>query len=326
MALALLDAGYFAGMLAVVWWAFGWRILAVGLLVFATNFPSRFGWTGGSFLRWDWLFFLVASVCCLRKGRSLLGGLALGYATLLRVFPGFALLGPLLALALAARAHGPMSEATRPYRRLVAGVLLAAAALVPVSLWTAGGLAEGLRVYAGFLHNSVKHVETPLANYMGLRTVLAYRPSEVARHLRDDRFFAPWKRWSESRREAARQMRPVHVALGLGILILLALAVRRAEPWMTLSLGSTLIAVGPELTCYYYSFILAVALLHARQDAVGPLLLGVTAVSQAMALPPIHGWLIWPDEVYTFISAVTVGAFALTLWWFARGAPEPARA
>jgi hypothetical protein len=321
--LALLDEAYFAGMLAVVGWAFGWRVLAVGLLVFATNFPSRFGWTGGAFLRWDWLFFLVASVCCLRKGRSLLGGLALGYATLLRVFPGVALLGPLLAFALAARAHGLMSEATRPYRRFALGVLLAGAALVPASLWSAGGLAEGTRVYAAFLDNSVKHVQTPLANYMGLRTVVAYRPSEVARHLRDDRLFAPWKRWSESRREAFRHALPVYVAVALGYVILLGLAVRRGAPWMSLSLGSTLIAVGPELTCYYYSFILAVALLHARRDAVGPLLLGVTALSQAMALPPIHGWLIWPDELYTFVSAATLAAFAVILWWFARGGPEP---
>jgi hypothetical protein len=52
--LALLDGAYFAGMLALVWWAFGWRVLVAGLLVFATNFPSRFGWTGGAFLRWDW--------------------------------------------------------------------------------------------------------------------------------------------------------------------------------------------------------------------------------------------------------------------------------
>jgi hypothetical protein len=322
--LALLDEAYFAGMLAVVWWAFGWRVLAVGLLVFATNFPSRFGWTGGAFLRWDWLFFLVASVCCLRKGRNLLGGLALGYSTLLRVFPGVALLGPLLAFGFAARAHGLVSEATRPYRRFALGVLLAGAVLVPASLWTAGGLAEGTRVYAAFLNNSIKHVQTPLANYMGLRTVLAYRPSEVARRLRDERFFAPWKRWSESRREALRQARPVYIAVVLGFLILLALAVRHVEPWMSLSLGSMLIAVGPELTCYYYSFILVVALLHARRDAVGPLLLGVTALSQAVALPPILGWLIWPDELYTFVSAVTLAAFAVILWWFGAGLREPA--
>ena len=320
--LALLDEAYFAGMLAVVWWAFGWRVLTVGLLVFSTNYPSRFGWTGGAFLRWDWLFFLVAAVCCLRKGRSLLGGLALGYATLLRVFPSLALLGALLAFGYAARTHGVLGAATRPYRRLGVGVLLAGVVLVPASLWSAGGLEPGIRVWAAFLDNSVKHVQTPLANYMGLRTVLVYRPSDVARRLRDEGFSAPWKRWSESRRAASRQMFPLYVAAAVGYLLLLARAVRRVEPWTSLSLGCTLIAVGPELTCYYYSFILAVALLHARHDAVGPLLLGVTALSQAAALPPIHGWLIWPDELYTFASAVTLAAFAWILWWFARSRPE----
>jgi hypothetical protein len=200
-------------------------------------------------------------------------------------------------------------------------MLLAGAVLVPISLWSAGGPSAGLRVYQAFLDNSVKHVQTPVANYMGLRTLLAYRPSEVARRLRDDRFFAPWKRWSESRREALRQAWPVYVAMVLGFLFLLTTAVRHVEPWMSLSLGATLIAVGPELTCYYYSFILAVALLHARRDAVGPLLLGVTALSQALALPPIFGWLIWPDELYTFISAITLAAFGVILWWFARARP-----
>jgi len=57
---------------------------------------------------------------------------------------------------------------------------------------------------------------------------------------------------------------------------------------MSLALGSTLIAVGPGLTCYYCFLILAVTLLHARRDAVGPLLLGVTALSQAVTLPPIQ--------------------------------------
>jgi hypothetical protein len=86
-ALAMLDPLYLMGTIAVIWWAFGWRVLSVALLVFATNFPSRFYWTGGSYLRWDWLFYLTAGVCCLRKDRPMLGGAALAYSTLLRVFP-----------------------------------------------------------------------------------------------------------------------------------------------------------------------------------------------------------------------------------------------
>jgi hypothetical protein len=88
-ALAMLDLAYLAATLAVIGWAFGWRVLAVALLVFATNFPSRFYWTGGSFLRWDWLFYLVAGIACLRRERFALGGAALAYAAALRIFPVF---------------------------------------------------------------------------------------------------------------------------------------------------------------------------------------------------------------------------------------------
>src|SRR5262249_8227508 len=85
--LSLLDPLYLLGALALIHWGFGWRVLAVALLVFATNFPSRFYWTGGSFLRWDWLFYLVAAIVCLKRQRPALAGACLGYAALLRVFP-----------------------------------------------------------------------------------------------------------------------------------------------------------------------------------------------------------------------------------------------
>ena len=70
-------------------WAFGWRTTCVALAVFATNFPSRFYWTGGAFLRWDWLFYFVGGVCLVKKERNVLGGFFLGYSTLLRIFPVF---------------------------------------------------------------------------------------------------------------------------------------------------------------------------------------------------------------------------------------------
>ena len=63
------------------WWAFGWRTTCVALAVFATNFPSRFYWTGGAFLRWDWLFYFVGGVCLVKKERPMLGGFFLGYST-----------------------------------------------------------------------------------------------------------------------------------------------------------------------------------------------------------------------------------------------------
>ncbi|HEX4404008.1 MAG TPA: hypothetical protein VH560_04220, partial [Polyangia bacterium] len=57
--LILIDPLFILGLCAMTWWAFGWRVLCVALAVFATDFPCRFYWTGGAFLRWDWLFYFV---------------------------------------------------------------------------------------------------------------------------------------------------------------------------------------------------------------------------------------------------------------------------
>ena len=77
----------------------GARVAAVAILLWATNYPARFYWNGGAFLRMDWLFFLVAGISCLKKNRPGLGGFALGLATLLRIFPGAVLLAVLMISA-----------------------------------------------------------------------------------------------------------------------------------------------------------------------------------------------------------------------------------
>ncbi|HEX2658864.1 MAG TPA: discoidin domain-containing protein, partial [Polyangia bacterium] len=45
-AITLIDPLFIFGLAAMIWWAFGWQTLCVALAVFATNFPSRFYWTG----------------------------------------------------------------------------------------------------------------------------------------------------------------------------------------------------------------------------------------------------------------------------------------
>ena len=73
--LTRIDPLFIIGMALMIWWAFGWRVLCVALAVFATNFPSRFYWTGGAYLRWDWLFHMTAGVCLIKKGKPVFGGI-----------------------------------------------------------------------------------------------------------------------------------------------------------------------------------------------------------------------------------------------------------
>lgn len=93
----LLDPIYIFLTMLMIWWAFGARGFALAGIVLGCNFPNRYYWTGGAFLRHDWLFYLVASVCLLKKDKPFLGGLSFSYTVLLRLFPGLAAIGPALA-------------------------------------------------------------------------------------------------------------------------------------------------------------------------------------------------------------------------------------
>jgi hypothetical protein len=97
-AVDLVDPLYLTLMAAMIWWAFGPRVFAVAMLMLGGNWASRFFfWTGGSLLRHDWLFYTVAVVCLLRRGKPFMAGAALAYASLLRLFPGLLVVGPVLA-------------------------------------------------------------------------------------------------------------------------------------------------------------------------------------------------------------------------------------
>ncbi|HEY0708624.1 MAG TPA: discoidin domain-containing protein [Polyangia bacterium] len=314
--LAMFDMVYLFGTYALIWWAFGWRALCVALLVFATNFPSRFYWTGGAFLRWDWLFYLVASVCCLRKNRPMLGGAALAYSTLLRVFPLFIFIGPFLGIVQYFLKHRRLEPR---YLRFFVGAALATAFLVPVSLAVSGGV----HGYRRFVENTMKHKETPLTNYMGLRTVVAYRPLEAGRFLKDDKLTDPWVKWKTARVDAWKEARPVYVALVLAFIFILGLATRHVEPWVAAALGITLIPIGVELTCYYYAFIIGVAVLWTEREEVGRWLLFLTGYTQFAAWAPLMGMPTWLDEQYTYMSFATIAVFAAVVLVFRRPtAPE----
>jgi hypothetical protein len=327
--LLLLDPAFALGMMAMIWWAFGWRTLCVALLVFGTNFPSRFYWTGGAYLRWDWLFYMVGGVCLIKKERPLLGGFFLSYATLLRIFPGFLLIGPLMVLV---QEYWRTRKLDRRYLAVFAGAALAVAVLVPLSLVTSGGI-DG---YRRFIQNSEKHQATPLTNYMGLRTVVAYKPSEAGHILKNDKAEDAWGVWKQAKIRTFHERFVWYLVLALGFLALLWFAVRGTEPWLAAALSATTIAIGPsELTCYYYSFLVAVALVYYKRVEAGAILAAVTAATSFIDWAPTR-WLpnsmpwsnlkmpTWLDEQYMWMSVVTLIGFGWILYRF--GFPPPAEA
>ena len=359
-ALTLIDPFFIFGIAGMIWWAFGWRTLCVALAVFATNFPSRFYWTGGAYLRWDWLFHMTAGVCFAKKGKPVVGGFLMMYSGLLRVFPVFLFVGPTFVVLqqLLDQTKGRqwwqrlpprqlpamIRKVDRLHLRLLLGGMLAVATLVPLSIPISGGAGA----YKAFLKNSEKHTSTPLTNYMGWRTVMSFKDTEATYLLRTDRLEDPWKDWKDARLRTFHQREWLYWAGVLAFFALLWAAVRGFEAWESAALSAILIAVIPELTCYYYSFLIVPALLWSKRQEVGLALLAITAGTGFADMAPTqylpsngpfwsrlnHLMPTWLAEQYTLMSAITLIGIVYVLYEYGfvwrhelapvAGAPAPA--
>ena len=315
--LDLLDPLYLLGTVLLVWWAFGPRAFGIAALILGTNFPNRYLWTGGSFLRHDWLFFLVASVCLLKKDRPFLAGGAIAYSTLLRLFPGFVVLGPVLAAVEYFRVNRRLAP---DFKRFVAGGAAATALLLTLSFAFVGGVDSWVR----FAQNTSKHANTPLLNHMGLRSVLGYRPSTIAARVRQDGALDAWARWKELRLQGWNQLKPLFAVLMVGALALLYFALRdsKAEQWMAASLAVGLIPFGVELTNYYYCFLMAFAVTHVKRRETGLLLSALCLVTLFIEFAPLPGMSKGLDEQYVAMSVATLIAVVGTWWTFTNWGQE----
>ena len=325
--LNLLDPLYLALTLVMVWWAFGPRAFAVAALTLGTNFSNRYYWTGGAFLRHDWVFYLVASICLLKKDRPFLGGAAFAYATLLRLFPGLAALGPVIAAVEYYRTHHTLD---RRFVRWVAGGAVGTALLVGASFVAFGGVTTWER----FAQNTVKHSNTPLTNHMGLRTLLSWRPNTIGQRMQDNTQIDAWAKWKATRLEKWHQALPVFWALmGLAVwLVWLAVKASGPDPSFALALGIGFIVFGAELTNYYYCFLMGIAVLHAQRREVGIILGALAMLTLFINWGPLQWMSHWLDEQYVAMSLASifavVGIWLLFTKWGQEAAflPDPAPA
>src|SRR5207253_2225042 len=110
--------------------------------------------------------------------------------------------------------------------------------------------------------------------------------------------------------------RPFFALACLLMTMLLYAAIRgsSASLWMSASMGAGLIAVGAELTNYYYVFFVALAALHAVKREVGMWLTGLVATSIFIMLTPIAGMSGWQDEQSMIMSVASLIAIG-GIWW-----------
>jgi hypothetical protein len=317
--LACFDLVLFAGVFRAIYWAFGWRVFAVAAIYFGTQLPAEFLWTGGAFLRQDWLFFLVLSACLLRKRHYVLAGGAFAYSTLLRVFPGVFLAG----FAVVIGAHLWKHRRLAPHHgRLLLGGIAGTAILVSISVAVTGPGA-----YVDFYKHIQVHKHTPLTNNMGLETVLSQSYDGRMALLTDPKAMDPCLRWEEHRRARLCAFRPLQAVMVLALGVLFIAVVRRVKLlWVAQALGLPLVIAVVELTCYYYSMFLLAALLSRHRRGVEQWILCVAGASQLLAMNRFLA--AWYDDHYT-AQSVLYCVFATSLlaaFWRRAKVPRDARA
>jgi len=301
--LASFDIVFLAGMFAALYWAYGWRVFSVAMIFWGCQLPAEYFWTGGAFMRQDWLFFLVLSSCLLRKRYYAWGGAAFAYSTLLRVFPGLLLAG----MVVVAGAYFWKHKRLAPHHlRVAAGGLAATVLFVGVS----AGIA-GWRSYPEFYHHIQVHNHTPLTNNMGLATVLAQSYSGRMEFVRNEKHVDAFDDWKQMRAERLHAFRPLHVVLLLALALLFVKVVSRVKSlWIAQALSLAVFVSLIEVTCYYYSIFILAAVLSRHRRGIEQWVLCVAGVSQLLAVNRYVSY--FYDDRYTY-QALLFCVFAVTL-------------
>ena len=189
-----LDPLLILAMWATVWWAFGWRVVSVAVIWWGTNYAAPYNFIGGAFLRQDWLFLAIAGICLVKRGWPAIGGFALAWSTLLRIFPGFILLG--LFLKIAADSWRTRRLAVTPaHLRFAGGAILALIVWIPPTLTLGGGETDRLSPWKGFVQNTRKLASSQMTNSVGLPVAIAFSPANRIERVRQYWLDSPWDVW-----------------------------------------------------------------------------------------------------------------------------------
>jgi hypothetical protein len=308
--LALVDVALLLAVFVLIGRTFGLESVALAAGYFGVNTLAPFGWTGGAFLRYDWLFWLMAGLSALRGARPGLAGFALGTATLLRVFPVCAIAGvalKVLAEVVAARGFHPF----RQRWRFFVGTVGAAIFLVAGSSLAVGRAG----IWGEFAQNSAKHLAGEATNSMGLRVFLSHEHDARLEVMRDPLLPDPHERWAAHRSALERDMRPAQWMAVAAFVLLLTLAVKAAPEWVAAVLGLGLMPVALTLSSYYYSALIAYAALWPVSPAA---VLALTALGWFTNLVP--GLWASRDDQYAWLSfALVVFTTGVTVAFAWRG-------
>jgi hypothetical protein len=247
-ALALIDVLFLIVLWGIVFIVFSPAQLAMAAVFWGTNGLGTFEWTGGAFMRHDWLLAAVAAVAALRTGRWRTAGALVAYATSLRVFPALIAVGVLIATA-----YRPQWFEVR--RRFFPALAATAVLLVAVSSYSCG-----ISAWTDFSANLRKHVDTRAGNLVGLPHVVDnVVQCRLAGYGKGGDFCTPPERAGENAFGAVKTLASI-LAAALYCVWLRRIS-KRLSPDSSAVLAMGILPLATSAACYYYEVFLVFGLL-----------------------------------------------------------------
>jgi hypothetical protein len=266
-ALSAIDVLLTALMFGAVAWAFGWRVLCVTLVFWGVQDLGPFYWTGGSFLRQDWLCLVLVAACLLRRQKPFAAGAALAAAATLRLFPLFFFAGPLVVTLSWWVYHRAIR---RESRRFFAGALISGALIVGASVAFGGA-----GTWRNYVHFIAHYRTSSFTNQVGWRTLVAHSAEGRMQYTKDASLSDPFTHWRQHRMERLRAHRWLWHGGQIAMLAAFIWACSRLKSlWVALCLAPLVFLSLLSIESYYGLYVLPLALLtRARRPLEWALIL-----------------------------------------------------
>ncbi len=290
------DALWLMAAVMATWWAFGGSASLWLTIFLFTTYSGRWPSFTWAFGRYDYVALLIIATCLLKKGQESKSGLVTGIATAFRVFPAVWLFGPAVKGVFGlvgdlrtrlswkpentARVNPPPPPQepppwlSPPQLRLLklAGAFLA----IQLLLWGAVSARYGPATLHRHFENLFEHttVENLSSMRQGWTLTAAYTPEQAA----EGAAFA-WcamskgekncprpsfnNRMNMERRQHIKRQEPWRKKVGIALVILLGLGLRRARDHEAFALGVVPFFLMATASYYYYIVRSTLVIMHA---------------------------------------------------------------
>ncbi len=228
--IVLIDVVLLIFMFLMIWYAFGFVTMAFSVVFWGANPIVLFDYTGGAFMRQNWIVSLITGICLFKKNKEILAGAFIANSVGVRLFPGIFMVIPAFQFV-----YKWIKEKRFPVRlfRFGSSTVVFFIAFILLSLVFAGGT----RSWKVFLKNATEHNKGIYTNHISYRNIFSYETNRNADSYRKTGKYHHEK-WRLDKEERVARLKPVFYISLLVIMCFMFYLFKDDEPENGLYIGA----------------------------------------------------------------------------------------